>query len=142
MQTFLPYPSYAQSASVLDRQRLGKQRVEAYQILRAIRGETKGWVNHPATKMWVGYERELIQYTTVMCYEWISRGYKDSILEKVTAILDQQRGMFGHYLPHWFGDPKLHLSHQSNLVRKMPEHYGELFDVEPDLPYYWPEGRK
>lgn len=28
MQTFLPYPDFVESASVLDRQRLGKQRVE------------------------------------------------------------------------------------------------------------------
>ncbi len=33
MQTFLPYDSYADSAAVLDRARLGKQRVEAKQIL-------------------------------------------------------------------------------------------------------------
>jgi len=29
MQTFLPYPDFARSAAVLDRQRLGKQRLEA-----------------------------------------------------------------------------------------------------------------
>ena len=34
MQTFLPYPDFARSAAVLDRQRLGKQRVEVLQILK------------------------------------------------------------------------------------------------------------
>ena len=33
MQTFLPFPDFQQSAAVLDRVRLGKQRVEALQIL-------------------------------------------------------------------------------------------------------------
>jgi hypothetical protein len=50
MQTFLPYESYARSAAVLDRQRLGKQRVEAMQILRVLAGETAGWGNHPAVR--------------------------------------------------------------------------------------------
>ena len=35
MQTFLPYPDFARSARCLDNRRLGKQRVESYQILRA-----------------------------------------------------------------------------------------------------------
>lgn len=34
MQTFLPYPDFARSAACLDRQRLGKQRLEAFQILQ------------------------------------------------------------------------------------------------------------
>lgn len=36
MQTFLPYEDFNQSTAVLDRQRLGKQRVEALQLLKAI----------------------------------------------------------------------------------------------------------
>jgi Pyrimidine dimer DNA glycosylase len=36
MQTFLPYPDFVACARVLDSRRLGKQRVEALQILRAL----------------------------------------------------------------------------------------------------------
>lgn len=67
MQTFLPYADFKQSAEVLDKQRLGKQRVEAYQILRALLGITNGWIHHPATKMWRGYERALAEYAMAMC---------------------------------------------------------------------------
>ena len=42
MQTFLPYPSFDASAKVLDYRRLGKQRVEAYQILNTITGKSAG----------------------------------------------------------------------------------------------------
>ena len=42
MQTFLPYPDFTQSAKTLDYRRLGKQRVEAWQILNALRGVSKG----------------------------------------------------------------------------------------------------
>lgn len=42
MQTFLPYKSFVKSAACLDMRRLGKQRVEAKQILMALTGESKG----------------------------------------------------------------------------------------------------
>ena len=46
MQTFLPYKSFNKSFKVLDYRRLGKQRVEAMQILNVLLGrrKTKGWV--------------------------------------------------------------------------------------------------
>jgi len=139
VQTFLPYSDFEWSAKILDRQRLGKQRVEAYQILRALAGVSKGWVNHPATRMWSGSETTLIAYTVTVCREWQLRGYKDSVLDKVLSM----RGQFpGGPVPSWLGDPQVHLSHQSNLVRKFPEHYGPFFpDADPTLPYYWPGGK-
>ena len=36
MQTFLPYPDFAKSAMCLDNKRLGKQRIECLQILKAL----------------------------------------------------------------------------------------------------------
>ena len=51
MQTFLPYDDFVKSAKVLDYRRLGKQRVEAMQLLKAISGQG-GWRNHPAALMW------------------------------------------------------------------------------------------
>lgn len=51
MQTFLPYKSFAESAACLDNKRLGKQRVEVLQILKALHNPSYGWQNHPAVKM-------------------------------------------------------------------------------------------
>ena len=36
MQTFLPYPDFQLSAECLDYKRLGKQRLEAFQLLVAL----------------------------------------------------------------------------------------------------------
>jgi len=138
MQTFLPYASFMDSAKVLDRQRLGKQRVEAWQLLNALspmRGESKGWVNHPALRMWVGHRRSLALYGITMCYEWTRRGYRDTMAERFRPFV---RGLFP-VAPAWLGDEDFHLSHRSNLIRKMPEHYGSIWpDVPPDMPYVWP----
>ena len=86
MQTFLPYPNFRESAKVLDRQRLGKQRVETLQILRCLAGETEGWKNHPAVKMWRGYEIALTMYRLAICNEWVSRGYNDNCAEKMMEL--------------------------------------------------------
>ena len=75
MQTFLPYKSFKNSLQSLDWRRLGKQRVEAHQILNVLLGRTttKGWVNHPITKMWKGYEPSLQLYFNLCVEEWINR---------------------------------------------------------------------
>lgn len=137
MQTFLPEDSFIRSAKVLDRQRLGKQRVEAWQILRALRGETKGWTTHPATIMWSGYETALAEYAATMCTEWARRGYVDNMYPRFAAILREAN----HHvvLPHWLGDEEFHASHRSNLLRKDYEFYSRYDWTEPDnLPYVWP----
>lgn len=137
MQTFLPFSSFRESASVLDRQRLGKQRVEVFQILKALNGESKGWTNHPCTNMWRGYEKSLVLYGTSITREWKSRGYKDSMELRIGEYFykfDQEMAR-----PPWLGDEDFHRSHQSNLIRKNPEHYGPLFrGVPDDLEYIWP----
>lgn len=140
MQTFLPYSDFGESARCLDRQRLGKQRVECYQILVALTTNSDGWSNHPAVCMWRNYERALYRYSTAVCHEWMNRGYRDSCQGKIWRLcLDA--GVFEQDLtyPPWLGDEAFHRSHQSNLKRKDPKHYGPLFpEVPDDLPYIWP----
>ena len=55
MQTFMPYPDYSESARCLDRQRLGKQRVEAFQILRSPEGIFKSAKDIPNVKFKIGF---------------------------------------------------------------------------------------
>lgn len=144
MQTFLPLPDYAASAVTLDQQRLGKQRVEVLQILNVLHdiptesGKPRGWYNHPAVRMWRGFELQLCEYGLTIVEEWKRRGYKDTCYEKISQHMDWAEG--GNMLkPAWFGDTALHLSHQSNLVRKDPKHYRKYFpDVPDDLEYVWP----
>lgn len=132
MQTFLPYPQYDLSAVALDRLRLGKQRVETYQILRTLTGQSDGWRNHPAVKMWVGYVPALAAYGVAMCDEWIKRGYKDTLKPKIMAFGP------GGPDPWWLNGP-IHSSHRARLLMKDPEWYGrhEWFE-QPSDEYFWP----
>ena len=132
MQTFLPYPSMGLSVRCLDYRRLGKQRVEALQILNALDGKSKGWVNHPDTKMWRGYEAALRFYRDLCIEEWVRRGYKNTMQKE-----DAHRVI---RLPPWLGDESLHASHRSYLLKKDPQHYGQFgWSAPHDLPYVWPE---
>lgn len=140
MQTFLPYPSYADSARALDYRRLGKQRVECKQILLAMSKTEGGWRNHPATRMWRNHEIELCWYSLAMCDEWIARGYQDTLSPFFLSIYgDFMADGRNEAPPAWLGDEAFHASHRSNLLRKDPEFYGKYNWKEPqDLPYIWP----
>lgn len=149
MQTFLPCPDFADTARVLDPRRLGKQRAETIQVLRALTVPGYGWRHHPAAAMWAGYEEALVRYGLVVCEEWIARGHQDASTATLLADLqtgtglatvrDQEALARTHDLPPWLGDKAFHLSHQSSLLRKDPVHYGPYFPGVPDdLPYVWP----
>lgn len=137
MQTFIPYgANFETNSVVLDNKRLGKQRVEGLQILNTLTGRSTGWANHPAVKMWRGYADALAQYTLCMCETWTAIGFKDTVADKVRAL--GLRTMVAD-LPDFLFDEDVMISHRSNLIRKFPEHYGNLWpDVPNDLPYLWP----
>lgn len=137
MQTFLPYRNFLDSAKALDNKRLGKQRVECLQILNALHDPEYGWQNHPATKMWCGYEGSLISYGAAVCFEWIRRGFKDTCLPKIDAFRGRVRSISTDS-PMWITE-ELCESHKSNLIRKDPNFYRPMFPDTPDnIPYLWP----
>jgi hypothetical protein len=140
VNTFLPYPNYMETAKVLDRARLGKQRVEGYQILRTLLGLTNGWKSHPAVKMWLGHEYQLVRYVHDICWEWAERGYQDSVGEKVADLYCVHRIYdLTPEEPSWLHNQDFHLAHQSNLIRKDQAFYGSKFPGVPNnLPYIWP----
>lgn len=145
MQTFLPEPGYSQSARALDNRRLGKQRVECKQILRALGVPVgdgvagKGWRNHPAVRMWRGHEYSLCCYAIAVCEEWRSRGYQDSLLPQFEAAAERLYRSDRTARPAFVGDQQFHASHRSNLLRKDAAHYSRLgWSESDDLPYVWP----
>lgn len=148
MQTFLPFADFERSARALDTKRLGKQRVETLQVVRALTVPGYGWANHPAVLMWRGHEEALGRYGLVCCDVWTEAGFGDTCAASMTldlravgvdVIRSQAELAAAGALPSWLGDEALHRSHRSALVRKEPDHYRPLFpDVPDDLPYVWP----
>jgi hypothetical protein len=146
VQTFLPFPSLLASAVTLDDRRLGKQRVEAFQILRALVFPTYGWKHHPAVAMWRGFTPALVGYGLTICREWERRGYADAV---AGALLEFTGGAVsdlgalrieGRRRPG--SAPRRCMHRIGRLLRKDPDYYGEMFPatlaVSAELPYDWP----
>ncbi|THG33142.1 MSMEG_6728 family protein [Naasia lichenicola] len=145
MQTFLPYPDFAESSAILDQARLGKQRVETLQVLRSLLIPTYGWQNHPVSRMWRGFIPGLTAYGLANVDAWTARGHADSTRDLIAEFAPEVVGMSqdelaaAGLLPRWIGDEQIHLSHRSNLIRKDAGFYGAIFPTTPgDLDYVWP----
>lgn len=116
---------------VLDRQRLGKQRLEARQIVSALRSGG-GWRNHPATRMWRGHEAALLFYGDVMIREWVRRGYVSTMPEALPPLESI-------VMPSWLGGEEFHAAHRAVLLLKDPTHYSQFGWTEtPSNEYVWP----
>jgi hypothetical protein len=130
VNTFVPFADAEACARALDYRRLGKQRVEAYQLWRALKGITKGWVNHPATLMWKGHTCFLAKYMNTMIDEWVGRGYRNS-MQKLPHCSNPRP-------PWWWGWAPIHMSHQAALNRKNPDWYHFDVGVWSNYGYVWP----
>jgi hypothetical protein len=143
VQTFLPYADFARSAAVLDGPRLGKQRVETLQVLRALELPDYGWVNHPAVRMWRGCTPALVAYGLAVVDAWTATGRADTtaaqIAEFAPEVVGRPQSALADLMPPWLGDEDLHRSHRSALLRKDPGFYRPLFGDEPEMPYVWPD---
>ena len=151
MQTFLPEGKYFYDGfERLDDKRLGKQRVEAWQVLNVLLKidndgkprQSNGWANHPAVRMWRGHEFALATYGLVCCRVWLERGFNDTMLQRFRGRRDQLQNQ-DQRLPMWLRTTESHqsimVSHRSNLIRKKPDHYSQFWPtLRDDLPYYWP----
>lgn len=148
---FLPEKTYIESARVLDKKRLGKQRVEAMQILtslthikwdnylnRTVHVSKYGWSNHPATKMWRGNEFQILQYIEAICQEWCDRGGSDTCLNKSREIFKASHLPEIKKRPSWYSD-RISSTHRQVLLFKEYDWYKQFdWSEKPKHEYYWP----
>jgi len=142
MQTFLPYPDFKESFRVLDNKRLGKQRVETFQIINAILGRPrkdgrpyKGWINHPCSVMWKDHVPALQMYYNECIEVWVERGFKNT--------MQREEYVGDIVLPDWIGYEEFHSSHRANLLRKDFDFYSKFGWTEnPEDPYIWHDEKK
>lgn len=135
MQTFLPYPNYIRSVQSLDMKRLGKQRVEAMQIINILENKqsTAGWKNHPAVKMWEGYLNSLKYYCNCCIDEWVKRGYKNTMAKYPVDHQNED--------PWFIGNENFHRAMRARLIEKNEEFYLPKFTGDKgfnDGKYFWP----
>ena len=132
----------AQNAKNLDDKRLGKQRVEALQIANCLLVKESRWKNHPAVKMWKGYEDYLLyNYLDWIFDVWLRKGFKNEKCQELFLRLQEvckYPGIENIKKPPWITEEFIE-AHRSNLIRKKPEHYRPLFpNTQEGLEYIWP----
>lgn len=147
MQSFLVSTgSFDETAQTLDNKRLNKQTLEAWQCLMTMteldpqgnHRTPKGWSNHPVVKMWRGYETVLLAYIESTYREWISRGYKSTLLDKSKMTYDRALSMGrvseSYVLPPWMSNDdyfsRLCSTHRTALLCKNYDWYKQ---------FNWPE---
>ena len=137
MQTFLPHNDFNQIAKELDSKRLNKQILECYQILNVLSGNSLGWRNHPAVKMWQGWELRLFDYVLVMIEEAKRRGIKtDKNEENILRLHKESHNGWGKGTPTWFKDKEVMslvtTTHKANLYKKDPVLYPHYVSAVTD----------
>ena len=156
MQTFLPLPSYIESARSLDTQRLNKQKVECFQIYNAAIGQryrtngeyvgpAKGWLRHPAVLMWKEYPYQLLLYSLAVCKA--CREFNIADKSGIEDFFFSRLSRHEDITPYWITDKtlldKVTYSHRANLIRKDSTFYAPKFpDINPinalSILYFWP----
>lgn len=154
MQTFLTSyeGDHDYTASTLDNLRLNKQALEGWQILLTLLEldpdgnfrKPRGWVNHPAVKLWRNHELALYQYIIAMTREWKRRGYNTTIGDKATKTLQvafENALLPDHRFdnrPDWLKNPdrlaQIVASHRKALLVKNYEHYSQFDWAENTTP--------
>jgi hypothetical protein len=129
MQTFLPFESFKLSISVLDYRRLGKQRVEAMQIINSLLDPEYGYKHHPIKLLWRNHIDALKLYHNMCLSEWESRGYVNNM-----NYYDLPNEVI---IPKF--SPQLYQSHASNLLRKDYAYYSQFLHGSADMEYVWEE---
>lgn len=138
-------------SDVWNRKRLGKQRVEAYQIWTVlVLGVKANYTNSPISRMWNGYTDALSVYLYICCKVWEERGYRNEkmaqylsmykINELVKPYLDGEKKL---EYPSWFGKDEFHDSHKAMLYHKGKlnselNHYQDFEPFSHITQYYWP----
>lgn len=145
----------------LDYQRLGKQRVEARQIIDILEFydlngfiPDQGWIDHKVTKMWKGHTKALKCYFNEVVKYWIKLGYENNYelyenveCEIIRCKFDGKKAIFEkeaneNTFPISFSFPPFHFSHRAALYMKNPDYYSYLIDenTKPYIRkgYLWP----
>jgi hypothetical protein len=152
MQVFLPDSNFATCAEVLDTKRLVKQLLEGRQIMTILANESPSgaWRNHPAVKMFKGYERTLYSYLFAIKDEMVNRGYKwqtnwEVIQDTYIRNFINQK----QETPEWMLNNQFEsviITHRGRLHAKAPELYPQYekeYNIHRDYVccercnYYW-----
>jgi hypothetical protein len=139
----LPFPHLGASARCFDNAELRRQTALSELVWNRLRRRSS---YSPVTRepslgaseaMWGGYSLFLLTYVNALKAECAARGYKTAPIEPI----DNRLSNFVHPTP-WFGDERVHFTHQALLLKRNPRFYESrckgLFGVTANYPLFTP----
>lgn len=97
--------------------------------------------NVALSRVWEGYEIALGAHIAALCAEAHTRGLPRNEHLDIKNMISQMRREEDtpFEVPLWFQDLDVLRSHRSNLVRRWPQRYGDMWKGTPfNWPYLWP----
>lgn len=131
MQVFVPYQNPFECAQALDPRRFNKQILECKQIIKAIRGESTAWANHPCVLMYRQHVDWLQCYLNAFeCF----KAYKDLAREDMDEAmvcyeLAKEWGEKANICTPYFFTENFINQHRRRLHTKDPNHYAVWEDL-------------
>lgn len=128
MQVFVPFLNPFKCAGVLDSRRFNKQIIECRQILKAIRGESTAWANHPCVLMYREHEEWLQLYlNTFECY----KAYKN------TPVSDRDEALLYLSLAEEWGKKAVSVTPRIFCTPFFQQHRKRLYTKDPKYYVGW-----
>ena len=120
-----------QTAIYLDKKRLNKQIIECQQILDAITGKTKAWVNHPCTIQY----REFVQW--LYLYKQCLKYYRNGCIKYAEfASIKANEIKPSFHTSEYFDNMKRRLYTKNHEHYKQWENLGESYEN-----WYWVDNK-
>lgn len=141
MNIWVPYANLRSCLNVLTDDHLFDVLYVGLDTLRALYG-TGGAGGLLATQ-WRSGAGFLLGYVMLANNEAEARGHKPEDQVKAMWVNHYEGEAGKHRPPWWFGDPLLHETHRSNLIRIDPEHYAQRLPMTTrlDMKMYQPKKR-
>jgi hypothetical protein len=142
MYTWVPFPNLSSSARVLRTEELDWTMLSGLDALRGLLWYQRTKIGR-VEAMWSGHEACLLFYLLSIDQELIAReadrsAYANKAMAVFCFMLRENLPM-APVPPSWLGEPSLHASHRSRLIRLAPEYYAQRMMITPlDLEMVWP----
>lgn len=139
---WLPFANTKKNLDVLTDDHIFDVVFQGLQCLRNIYSAQLNWRD---AKAWAEAPAALLLYVHRAEQEMVRRGYPGcpQVVRAHVALSDEGYTM-APVPPRWYGEPALHESHRSHLIKMVPEHYAQRlpFTTRLELPLIWPGERK
>lgn len=142
---WLPYANVRANLDVLNDGHVTDVVLEGMQCLRDIYSagvlgrDVRAWRKHPQGLLFY-----VLSANEELRARGMGAGQSSRSIAAAFTHMSRSEPTMSPKMPSWYGDPALHLSHRSHLIRVNPDYYTRRLPLTTplELPLIWPSERK